>query len=171
MTVLETDRLLIDEFSVDDAAFMLELLNTPTWLQFIGDRGVKTLDEARQYILNGPIKSYNQFGFGPYVVKLKASGLPIGLCGLHRRETLDDIDIGFAFLPEYAGKGYGYESASAVLIYAATDLGLTRVTGITRRTNHNSIRLLEKLGLQFEKEIQFRPVGEKSLLFSVTLGK
>ncbi len=169
--MLETDRLLIDKFSVDEAAFVLELLNTPSWLAFIGDRGVRTLDDAHQYILNGPLKSYERFGFGPYVVKLKSHAVPIGLCGLHKRETLDDIDIGFAFLPEYAGKGYGYESASAVLNYAATVLGLTRITGITKPTNQNSIRLLEKLGLQFEKKINFSADGKESLLFGIALDK
>ncbi|MBD2752367.1 GNAT family N-acetyltransferase [Spirosoma validum] len=167
--MLETERLLLEEFSPDDAAFMLELLNTPTWLQYIGDRGVKTLDEARQYILDGPIKSYQQFGFGPYLVKLKTNDLPIGLCGLFRRETLEDIDIGFAFLPDYAGNGYGYESASAVMTYATENLGLTRITGLTTAANQYSIRLLEKLGLRFEKKIQFRADGEESLLYSINL--
>lgn len=167
--MLETERLLLEEFSPDDAAFMLELLNTPSWLQYIGDRGVRTLDEARQYIQNGPLKSYAQFGFGPYVVRLKSSGIPIGLCGLFKRETLDDIDIGFAFLPEYASKGYGYESASAVMTYAADHLGLTRIIGLTTAVNHNSIRLLEKLGLRLEKTIMFRDDGEENLMFAIML--
>lgn len=169
--MIETDRLLVEKFSVEDAAFVLELLNTPNWLQFIGDRNVRTLDEAKQYILNGPLKSYEQFGFGPYLVKLKSHAISIGLCGLHKREKLNDIDIGFAFLPDYAGKGYGYEAASAVMNYGATVLGLTRVTGITKPTNHNSIRLLEKLGLQFEKRINFSADGKESLLFGKVLGE
>ncbi|WP_420151765.1 GNAT family N-acetyltransferase [Spirosoma sp.] len=169
MILLETDRLLIDEFSVDDAAFMLELLNTYTWLQFIGDRGVRTLEGAKQYILNGPLKSYQQFGFGPYLVRLKVNNAPIGLCGLFRRETLEDVDIGFAFLPNYAGNGYGYESAAAVLQYAIDELGLTRITGITTANNLHSIRLLERLGLRFEKKILFRTDGVESLVFGLTL--
>lgn len=167
--MIETDRLLLEKFTVDDAAFMLALLNTPSWIEFIGDRNVRTLDEARQYILNGALKTYKQFGFGPYLVKLKVGDIPIGLCGLFKRETLDDVDIGFALLPEHTGKGYGYESASAVMTYATTALGLTRITGITTAANHHSIRLLEKLGMHFEKKIMFRPDGEESLLFGVTL--
>lgn len=168
--MLETDRLLLEKFSVADAAFILELVNTHAWLEFIGDRNVHTLDEARQYILNGPLKSYEQHGFGAYLVKLKASGVPVGMCGLFKREILDDADIGFAFLPDYVAKGYGYESALAVVTYAANQLGLTRITGITSASNQYSIRLLEKLGLRFEKKIRFREDGEESLLFGVTVG-
>ena len=167
--MLETDRLLILPFSVDDADFILALLNTPSWLTFIGDRGIKTASDAQQYIVDGPLKSYAQYGFGPYVVKLKNSNVPIGLCGLHKRLTLADIDIGFAFLPEYAGKGYGYEAASATITYARDVLGLTRITGITKPTNQHSIRLLEKLGLQFEKPINFSADGKESLLFGKKL--
>ncbi|GAB3898742.1 GNAT family N-acetyltransferase [Spirosoma agri] len=167
--MIETDRLLIQKFTVDDAPFMLELLNTPAWLTFIGDRNVRTLDEARQYILNGALKSYEQFGFGSYVVKLKTNGTSIGLCGLFKRDTLDDVDIGFGFLPDYARSGYGYESASAVMAYATNTLGLTRITGLTSAMNQNSIRLLEKLGLRFEKKIMFRSDGTETLLFGRTL--
>lgn len=167
--MFETERLIIGKFSVDDAAFVLELLNTPAWLEFIGDRHVRTLDDAKQYILTGPLTSYERFGFGPYVVKLTDNGLPIGICGLYKRDELPDIDIGFSFLPAYAGKGYGYEAASAVLAYAATTLRLMRITGITKPTNQNSIRLLEKLGLRFEKKIIFGADGQESLLFGMTL--
>lgn len=167
--MIETERLIIDTFSVDDAAFVLELLNTPAWLTFIGDRNVRTLDDAKQYILTGPLTSYERFGFGPYVVKLKASELPIGICGLYKRDALPDVDLGFAFLPAYAGKGYGYEAASTVLTYAKTVLRLTRMTGITKPTNQSSIRLLEKLGMRFEKKIIFVADGQESLLFGLTL--
>ncbi len=167
--MVDTERLIIGKFSVDDAAFVLELLNTPAWLEFIGDRNVLTLDDAKQYILTGPLTSYERFGFGPYVVKLKTSNVPIGLCGLYKRDALNDIDIGFAFLPVYAGKGYGYEAASVVLAYAITTLGLTRITGITKLTNQNSIRLLEKLGLRFEKKIIFGADGQENLLFGMTI--
>ncbi|UFH53783.1 GNAT family N-acetyltransferase [Spirosoma sp. KNUC1025] len=171
MILLETDRLFIERFTEEDAPFMLDLLNMPTWIQNIGDRGVRTVDEARQYILNGAIKSYEQLGFGPYRVTLKANGQPIGLCGLFKREALDDVDIGFAFLPDYSGAGYGYESASAIMKYAGNQLGLTRITGLTTATNHASIRLLEKLGLRFEKVILFREDSIESLLYGVTLDK
>ena len=167
--MIETDRLLLEKFTVDDAAFMLELLNTPSWLDFIGDRNVRTLDDAKQYILTGALTSYERFGFGPYMVTLKTSDLPIGICGLYRRDTLDDVDLGFALLPAYAGKGYGYEAASAVSNYAKTVLGLTRITGITKPTNQNSIRLLEKLGMCFENKISFANDGQENLLFAMTL--
>ena len=167
--MLETERLRLVEFSEDDAAFMLELLNMPAWIQFIGDRGVRTLEEARQYIVHGPLKSYEQVGFGPYLVRLKESGRPIGLCGLFKRETLEDVDIGFALLPGYAGKGYAYEAASAVMTYAIQELKLPRVIGLTTAANHHSIQLLEKLGLRFEKTILFRTDGVESLVFGLTL--
>ena len=149
--MLETDRLRIDKFTVDDAPFILTLLTMPSWLEFIGDRGVRTVKDAHQYILDNPISSYRQHGFGPYAVRLKSNKALIGMCGLHRRTFLPDVDIGFAFLPDYAGQGYGYESASALIAYGRDVLGFTRITGITKPTNENSIRLLEKLGLRFEK--------------------
>ena len=169
--MLETERLLINKFTVNDAPFLLELLNTPGWLEFIGDRGVRTLEDARQYILNNPISSYEQYGFGPYAVRLKSTSAPVGMCGLHKRVSLPDIDIGFAFLPQYVGQGYGYESASALIGYGRDVLGFTRITGITKPTNANSIRLLEKLGLRFEKNIFFGTNVNESLLFSMSSTK
>jgi len=166
--MIETDRLLIRKVSLDDDAFIFELLNSPTWLRFIGDRGIHTLTDARQYILNVPLKNYEELGFGPYLVKVKSNGVPIGMCGLFRREILDDPDIGFAFLPEYAGKGYGYEAALAVIAYSRNVFGLTRLLGITDPENQKSIRLLEKLGLRFEKRIRFKVDGEESLLFATS---
>ena len=163
--MVETERLVLDKFSIDDASFMLKLVNTPTWIQFIGDRGVRTLPDAQDYILAGALASYKQHGFGPYLVKLKTNGKPIGLCGLFKRDTIDDPDIGFAFLPDYANKGYGFESATAVMKYAREVLGLTRIVGITLPGNQYSIRLLEKLGLRFERMISVRTDGEESLLF------
>ncbi len=165
--MLETERLHIVKFSEEHAAFVLDLLNTPAWIQFIGDRGVRTLEEARQYIVNGPLKSYEQFGFGPYLIRLKESDRPIGLCGLFKRETLEDVDIGFALLPAYAG--YGYEAASAVITYAVQEWKLPRIIGLTTAANQYSIRLLEKLGLRFEKKILFRTDGVESLLFGLTV--
>lgn len=163
--MLETDRLLIDKLSVADAPFILELLNTPSWLTYIGDRGVKTLEDAHYYLLDGPLKSYELLGFGPYRVQLKSSGLPIGLCGLLKRDTLDDIDIGFAFLPAYFGQGYGYEAATAVITYAQDVLGITCIAGITNPANQSSIRLLKKLGLRYERTICVLPDGQESMLF------
>ncbi|GAB4026808.1 GNAT family N-acetyltransferase [Spirosoma koreense] len=167
--MIETKRLQLVNFSVEDAAFVLDLLNSSTWLEFIGDRGVRTLDDARLYIQNGPLKSYEQFGFGPYLVRQKENGRPVGLCGLFKRETLPDVDIGFAVLPAYAGRGYGYESATAVITYATNRLGLARLTGLTTADNTPSIQLLEKLGLRFEKKIRFRDDGKESLLYGMPL--
>ncbi|GAB3991603.1 GNAT family N-acetyltransferase [Spirosoma daeguense] len=167
--MFETDRLFIRHFTVDDAPFMLELLNTPAWFRFIGDRGVRTLKEARLYIENGPLKSYEQFGFGPYLVGQKSDNQSVGLCGLFKRDGLDAVDIGFGFLPDYEGKGYGYESASAVMNYADNQLKMNRITGLVLPTNLPSIRLLEKLGLRYEKNILFRSDGVENMLFGVTL--
>lgn len=163
--MIETERLVLNEFSVEDAPFILTLLNTPSWVQSIGNRGVQTLTDAQTYILDGAVNSYKQHGFGPYLVKLKTDGQPIGLCGLFKRDAVDAPDIGFAFLPDYTRKGYGFESATAVMQYARDVLGLTRIVGITLPTNQYSIRLLEKLGLRFERRISVRADGEESLLF------
>jgi RimJ/RimL family protein N-acetyltransferase len=165
MTILETDRLVLRQFTPDDAPFMLDLLNSPPWLRFIGDRGVRTLEDAGHYIQNGPLKSYSEFGFGGYLVQLKEGDLPIGLCGLFRRETLPDVDLGFAFLPGYEGRGYGYEVSSALLDYALTQLKLERITAFCDPENQASIRLIEKLGLRFEKSVQFN--GKAKWLYSI----
>ncbi|MFD2572675.1 GNAT family N-acetyltransferase [Spirosoma soli] len=165
MTVLETKRLRLSQLSVDQAPFILELLNTPSWLAYIGDRGVRTLDDARNYLLNGPIASYNRFGFGLYLVTLIDTDVPIGLCGLLQRETLDHPDIGFAFLPDYMHKGYGFEAASAVMTYARTTLGVGGIMAITVTHNENSIKLLKKLGFHFERLITFAPGTEELMLF------
>lgn len=166
MKIIETDRLILRKFTLEDAAFMLELLNTPAFLKYIGDRGVRSLVDARKYIKEGPLKSYQNFGFGFYVVELLRQKISIGMCGLVKRPTLEDIDIGFAFLPAHIGKGYGYESASAVMEYAERELQLNRIVAITAKNNQNSIRLLEKIGMAFEKMIQFPPDNEEIMLFS-----
>ncbi|MVM34708.1 GNAT family N-acetyltransferase [Spirosoma sp. HMF4905] len=166
--MLETERLLLDKLTVEDAPFMLELLNTPLWLTFIGDRGVRTLEDARKYILNGAIKSYEQFGFGPFLIRLKSSETPVGMCGLFKRDTLEDIDIGFAFLPDSIGKGYGFEAATAVMTYARDVLSATRIVGITNPDNQNSIHLLEKLGFHFERRVHLS-AGDEVLLFATSV--
>jgi RimJ/RimL family protein N-acetyltransferase len=167
MLVLQTDRLTLCQLSTSDAPFIVNLLNTPSWLEFIGDRGVNTLNDARDYILNGPVASYNQFGFGLYLVKLTENNVPIGLCGLLKRESLEDVDIGFAFMPEYTRKGYGYEAASAVMTYARETLNLKRIVAITAPTNQSSINLLERLGLRYEATITLAGATSKSLLFGI----
>ncbi|MDR7314216.1 GNAT family N-acetyltransferase [Brevibacillus nitrificans] len=165
MIVLETERLYLRHQTLDDAAFILELVNDPAWLQFIGDRGVRTLDDARSYIANGAIKSYERDGFGFYLVERKEDHTLLGMCGLVKREGLEDVDIGFAFLPDYRSKGYAYEAASAVMQYAKETLGLTRVVAITTQDNHSSGRLLEKLGLRFERLVQMPNDTELLRLF------
>lgn len=166
-TILETERLILREFSLDDASFILHLLNTPTWLQFIGDRGVRNLDDARHYLLKGPINSYLVNGFGLYMVTLKKTETPIGMCGLVKRNGLDDPDIGFALLPEFAGKNFAYEVASAMVSYAQNHLLLPRLAAITTEDNTHSIKLLNKLGLQFEQKIQLPNIEKELLLFGV----
>ncbi len=118
MVVFETDRLVLRRLTVDDSGFILRLLNEPSFLQQIGDRGVRNLADAKQYILSGPIASYERHGFGLFLVELKDGLVPIGICGLLKRDALDDVDVGFAFVPESWSKGYAFESASAVLAYA-----------------------------------------------------
>jgi RimJ/RimL family protein N-acetyltransferase len=157
MTVLETDRLILRRMRATDAEFILRLLNEPSWLEFIGDKGVRNLDDARNYILDGPVKMYERFGFGMYLAELKANGVPLGMCGLIKRDTLPDVDIGFAFLPEFWGRGYAYEAACAVMDYGRRIFGLKRIVAITAPGNATSIRLLEKMGLGFERMLEFSP--------------
>jgi RimJ/RimL family protein N-acetyltransferase len=154
MNILETDRLILRKLSIDDAVFILDLLNQPSFIHYIGDRGVRTLEDANRYILTGAIASYERFGFGLYLTLLKENKVPIGICGLVKRDALKDADIGFAFLPHYWSKGYAFESASAVLAYARNTLGLKRILGITTPENTGSIRVLEKIGLKFEKMVK-----------------
>ena len=165
MRVLETDRLILRRLTAEDAEFILELLNEPSFLRFIGDKGVRTLDEAREYIAKGPADSYERFGFGLYLAELKDAGVPIGISGLVKRDSLEDVDIGFAFLPGFWGHGYALESAAAVMGYAKDTLGLTRLVAVTSPDNHASIKLLEKLGLGFERLVRLSDDGpEISLL-------
>lgn len=166
MTVLETDRLILRRLSIADAEFILALLNEPSWLRYIGDRGVRTLDDARDYILKGPIESYQRLGFGMYLTELKEGGAPIGICGLVKRASLKDVDIGFAFFPQFWGKGYAYESASAVLAFGRSVLGLSRIVAVTTHDNHDSIRVLEKLGLRFERMVRLSEDDVEICLFA-----
>lgn len=168
MLPLETKRCTISALQTEDAPFIFCLLNSPGWLQFIGDRGIHTLDDAIHYILLGPMKSYQENGFGLYLVQEKATGEKMGLCGLLKRETLNEIDLGFAFLPEFNGKGYAIETANAILDFARTELKMFKVLAITDNNNSKSIRLLEKLGFRFEKMIPW-PASKDLKLFSINL--
>ena len=151
MNNIETDRLILSEFSLDDAPFILEMLNDSAWLQFIGDRDIRTLDDARDYIVNKLQKSFKEQGFGMLLVKLKDGEIPIGTCGLLKRDYLDDLDIGFAYLPAFRGQGYVFEAASATIEYGKEMLGLKRVLAFTDANNIASIQLIKKLGLEFER--------------------
>jgi len=164
--VLETNRLILSRLSTEDAEFILDLLNEPSFLRFIGDKGVRTLDDARDYILNGPVDMYNRLGFGLYLTELKDGSVPIGMCGLLKRDSLEDVDIGFAFLPKFWGRGYAYESAAAVMAYGKTVLGLNRIVAITSPDNYASGRLLEKLGLRFERMIHLSNDAPEVRLFA-----
>ncbi|PFD96166.1 GNAT family N-acetyltransferase [Bacillus cereus] len=165
MNILETERLILRLQTTDDASFILELLNDPSWLQFIGDRGVRTIEDAKAYILNGTVRMYEQYGFCLFLVERKEDHVPIGICGLVKRDSLEDVDIGFAFLPKYWAKGYAYEAASAVMAYGKDKLGLNRIVGITTQENHASAKLLKKIGLQFERLIQLANDAKELSLF------
>ncbi|MGE7948192.1 GNAT family N-acetyltransferase [Lysinibacillus sp. NPDC093688] len=166
MKIIETERLTLRLQTTDDADFILELVNDPSWLEFIGDRGVRTVEDAREYIVNGPIRMYEQSGFCFYLVERKEDQSPVGICGFVKRESLEDVDIGFAFLPKYCGKGYAYEAASATLAYGLDTLGLNRIVAITTQDNHASAKLLEKIGLKFEGLVQLSNDSEELRLFS-----
>lgn len=154
MVVAETERLRVRHLSVDDAAFILRLLNEPTFIRHIADKGVRTLDDARVYLRNGPIASVARNGFGLNRVELKETGQAIGMCGLIRRDALDDVDIGYALLPEFCGQGYAAEAARAVLVSAARLHGLQRVIAVVNSDNSDSSRMLEKMGFRFEKMVR-----------------
>jgi RimJ/RimL family protein N-acetyltransferase len=163
--VIECERLSLRELGLHDAPFILQLLNEPSFLRFIGDKGVRTLADAREYISRGPMDSYRRFGFGLYLTSLRESGTSIGICGLVKRDTLVDVDVGFAFLPQYWSKGYAAESAAAVLAHAREALGLTRIVAITAPDNHGSIAVLEKVGLRLERKIRLVEGGPELELF------
>lgn len=147
--ILHTSRLSLRQFKVNDTAFIIELLNSPEWLKFIGDRNVRTTEQALAYLENGPFKSYQENGFGLWLVELKQTSQPIGICGLLKRDYLENPDIGFAFLPMFMNSGYAYEIVHATMVYANTELKLSKISAIVLSENVRSIRLLEKIGLHF----------------------
>lgn len=147
--ILQTARLTLRQLTTDDTGFIIELLNSPGWLQFIGDRNVRMKEEAITYLENGPFKSYRENTFGLWMVELSDTKQPIGMCGLLKRDYLDSPDIGFAFLPPFMNRGYAFEIADATLKYAIDEFKLSRIYAITLPGNVRSIRLLEKIGLRF----------------------
>jgi RimJ/RimL family protein N-acetyltransferase len=154
---IETARLVIRPFTIDDAAFVLELVNDPAWIQHIGDRGVRSLADAREYLSKGPLASYARNGFGFNLVQLKSTGEPIGGCGLIKREMLNDVDLGFAFLSRFRGLGYAEEAARAMLENAQQVLGFDRIVAVVAPANTRSIALLQKLGFTYESSIHLTP--------------
>jgi RimJ/RimL family protein N-acetyltransferase len=166
VNVLETERLNLRRLDAGDAAFILELLNEESFLRNIGDKGVRTIEGAVQYILKGPVESYARHGFGLWLVELKDEGTPAGICGLVKRDTLPDADIGYAFLARFRSRGYASESAAAVLSYASKALGLRRVLAITNQDNEGSIRVLEKIGLKFERLVRLSDDAPEIMLFT-----
>lgn len=163
--ILETERLRLREFNFDDSSFIIELLNTPGWLKFIGDRNVRTAEQAKNYLEKGPFKSYKKFGYGLSMVERKEDGEPIGMCGILNRDTLEFPDIGFAFLPQHNGKGYAFEIVTALLQYADEKIGLPVLAAIVAPDNSKSIALLEKTGFVFEKVITLPGSDEQLNLY------
>jgi RimJ/RimL family protein N-acetyltransferase len=165
MLIAHTERLRIRWFDTRDAPFIVELLNEPSWIRFIGDKGIKTLQDARRYLETGPLRMYDRVGFGLYMVESHKAE-PMGMCGLIKRDTLKDVDIGFAFLPRFWGGGYAYEAASAVMSYGKSVVGLSRVVAILSQDNERSARLLERLGFRFEGLVTPAPGNETLKLYA-----
>jgi RimJ/RimL family protein N-acetyltransferase len=170
MKILDTERLSLRRLAADDATFIRRLVNDPSWLRFIGDRGVRNDDDARRYLDNGPIAMYAAMGFGLYLVETRDGRAPIGICGFVKRETLADVDLGFAFLPEFRGRSYAFEAASATMAFGADALGLKRVVAITAPDNRPSIRLLERLGFRLERRLRLGDDADLLCLYAAATG-
>ena len=168
MNITETERLVLRTATPDDAPFYLALLNDPGFITHIADRNVRTLDAARQALIDGPIAMQAERGHAMYIVELKETGTPIGMSGLIKRDALPDADIGYAFLAAHRGQGYAYEAAIAVLAHAHR-LGLPRIMAITSPANAASIRLLEKCGLRFQGVQRIAPYATDSRIYLATL--
>lgn len=154
MIILETERLRIRQLTEDDAAFALKLYTTEPFLRFVGDKQLQSEEDARKYLIDGPISMYQTHGVGLYMVELKGCLTPIGICGLIKRDSLEEIDIGYGFLPEYFNQGYGYESAQAVMNFGKNELNLQKIVAITTSDNTRCIKLLSRLGLSFVRNIE-----------------
>lgn len=164
--LFESKNLTLSKLEQGDAPFVLRLVNEPSWLRYIGDRGVRDIDDAKKYIVDGPQASYQTHGFGLYVVRLKTTGIAIGMCGLLQREYLDAPDIGFALLPEFSGQGYALEAAMATMEYGKNTLNISQIVAITDHDNHRSIKLLQKLGLRYKMMVDINKAGKAAKLFT-----
>jgi ribosomal-protein-alanine N-acetyltransferase len=169
MIVCETQRLRLRHLLDTDAPFILELLNEPDFIRNIGDREVRTIDDARRYIQHGPIASYSQHGFGLFLVELQDTATPVGICGLLKRDYLDDIDVGFALRESFRGQGYAFEAASAVMRLGQQVHGLERIVAITSPDNRASMRVLRRLGLEFERTLRIPDQSRDTRLFTPTV--
>jgi ribosomal-protein-alanine N-acetyltransferase len=167
--VATTTRLELGEFTPVDAGFIVRLLNDPDWIRFIGDRNVRSEDDARRYLEHGPIALYTKHGFGLWRIARRSDGMPIGMCGLIKRDTLPDVDIGFALLPAFRGQGYAAEAASATLGLAARRFGLTRVVAIASPDNEPSRRVLERLGMTCEGPTPGANPDDPTVLYACNL--
>jgi ribosomal-protein-alanine N-acetyltransferase len=154
---LETQRLLLRRFEFSDAPFLVTLLNEPSFLQNIGDRGVRNIEDAHRYLREGPLAMYERFGFGLWHVARKVDGAAVGMCGLLKRDSLPDVDLGYAYLPAHWGQGFAFEAAAATLRHGARKFGLKRIIGVVSPANSASIRVLEKLGMHFERMYPMHP--------------
>ena len=168
MEIIESERLFLRPLTLDDSEFILELLNTEGFIKYIGDRNVKTIAQANEYLLNGPLKSYDTNGFGLSLVELKTDRTPVGMCGLLKRDYLDHPDIGFAFLPNYTGKGYAYEIAKEIIHHGLQKLHMENILAIVLPENSSSVKLLEKLGFRYEKNFISPDTNEELCLYSAT---
>jgi RimJ/RimL family protein N-acetyltransferase len=166
LRVLETERLVLRRMTADDAEFILKLLNEPSFIRFIGDKGVRNRVDAVHYIQSGPIANYERFGFGQYLVELKQGRVPIGMCGLTKKDSLPDADIGYSLLPAYWSKGYAVEAAAGVKAYVKDVLGIRKLLAVTIPENESSIKLLEKIGFRFERMIRLSEDADELKLFA-----
>lgn len=164
LLILETNRLWLKPVTTSKAAFVIEMYNSPKFIQFIGDRNIRTLEDAEKYITDKFLPQWEKLGYGNFVIERKEDGKTIGAVGIFQREGLDVGDIGFSFLPEFEGKGYGFEAASKLLKKAFTDFGLTKVSAITTEENIMSQKLILKLGLKYVKKIRL-PEEKVDLLY------
>ena len=165
MNIVNTARLSIRQLTEDDASVILSLLNSQGFLDNIGDRNVRTLEQAKAYIQAGPMASYHDFGFGLYLVELTQTGEAIGMCGLIKRPSLEHIDIGYALLPQFCGKGYASEATAAIMQYGKS-LNLGPIVAIVSPHNHASKAVLMKLGLTFNRSLQLPGDGHEVELYS-----
>jgi len=169
MSIVKSDRLSLRKINTDDAAFILRLLNDPDFIQYVGDKKARDLESAKTYIQEGPIASYQNFGFGLYLVELNDDRAPIGICGILKRDFLDHADLGFALMPGYRGCGYAFEAAQATIELARSDLKLSRIVAFTAMNNTRSIKLLETLGMSFARMVDLPPDGKKVYLYGCNL--